>query len=266
VVSAARTAVKRALSLAHSSMPAEGMTILTYHRVGGPAYDELDISRESFTEQLDVLTAHRVLSIDAALDALDTVDRSPSVVLSFDDGFADVYDHAWPLLQERQLPFVLYLASAYVGGAMRWSGQTARDADALGLEWDQIREMVRSGLCTLGNHTHSHVPPQLSSVGELDRCNEMVQRHVGVRPQHFAYPWGVPVPVLSDALRTRFRSAATGRLGRNLPGTDRMLLARLPVRRSDPLSFFRAKLVGGLFTERAYGSIVSTAKRVGVHA
>jgi hypothetical protein len=87
-----------------------------------------------------------------------------------------------------------------------------------------------------------------------------------VLPRHFAYPWGMAAPSLSGDLQARFRSAATGQLGRNLPETDRMLLARLPVRGSDPTSFFRAKLMGGLFAERAYGSIVAGAKRVGVHA
>ena len=49
------------------------------------------------------------------------------MVLTFDDGFADVHDHAWPLLRERGLPFTIYLTTAYVGGPMRWEGSTAKE-------------------------------------------------------------------------------------------------------------------------------------------
>ncbi|MFD0350255.1 polysaccharide deacetylase family protein [Kitasatospora aburaviensis] len=47
-------------------------------------------------------------------------------MLTFDDGFADVYDHAWPLLSERGLPFTIYLASGHVGGEMRWRAPPRR--------------------------------------------------------------------------------------------------------------------------------------------
>ena len=39
--------------------------------------------------------------VESALDAIDAGDTRPRAVLTFDDGFADVFDHAWPLLAER---------------------------------------------------------------------------------------------------------------------------------------------------------------------
>jgi hypothetical protein len=126
--------------------------------------------------------------------------------------------------------------------------------------------MHRSGLCTVGNHTHRHVRPEQLDVRELDACSDAVEARLGHRPAHFAYPWGIPVPAMEAQLRTRFRSAVTGRLGRNGPGTDPLHLRRVPVRRSDPPEFFRAKLTGRLGPERAYATVVATAKRAGVRA
>lgn len=217
-----------------------------------------------FARQLDALAGHDVVSLDAALDRLDAGDERPSVVLTFDDGFADVHQHAWPLLSARRLPFTLYLATAYVGARMHWEGSTAT-ADGPALTWDQVREMVASGLCTLGNHTHRHVPPEALTPSELDECTGTLRRETGVEPAHFAYPWGVPVPAMTAQLRARFRSAATGELGRNRPGQDRMLLRRVPVRRTDPLPFFEAKL-HGLAAERTYAAVVRVAKTAGVRA
>lgn len=261
-----RERVKNVLAGLPQRAQAAGATLLIYHRVGGGTSDELDLSVERFADQLDELRKHDVLSLDGALDRLDADDSSPSVVLTFDDGFSDVHTHAWPLLRQRAIPFTIYLASAYVDAPMRWPGSTSTSVPGHGLTWEQLGEMVDSGLCTIGNHTHRHTRPELVTPRDLDECTDAVQTHLDVRPHHFTYPWGIAVPALEPGLRERFRSASTGELGRNLPGTNRWRLRRVPVRRTDPLSFFRAKLDGALGPERAYATIVGAAKSVGVRA
>lgn len=257
----ARGLLKRALSrVDRGAGAASGATLLIYHRVGGGTTNELDMEVAAFERQLDLLAQHDVVSLDAALDRLDAGDPRPSVVLTFDDGFDDVYANAWPLLRERQLPFTIYLATAYLGQTMRWEGATAKGSPGRGLSWDQVRRMQDSGLLTLGSHTHHHVRPEHLTEAELDACSDAIFARCGVRPHHFTYPWGIPVPAMEDALRARFRSASTGEVGRNLPGQDLMRLNRVPVRRTDPEDFFRAKLTGDLRAERAYGSLVGAAK------
>ncbi|MFF7458821.1 polysaccharide deacetylase family protein [Kitasatospora sp. NPDC008115] len=264
-----RARVKRQLARRVGTGPGEGATVLIYHRVGGGSPDELDVSAADFAAQADLLAAlppGRVVSLDEATDRIEAGRRTPGVVLTFDDGFADVYDNAWPLLRERRLPFTVYLASGHVGGEMRWEGSTAKAAGAPALSWAQLREMTASGLCTVANHTRTHARPELLSTAELDACNDDVEEHLGVRPHHYAYTWGVPVPHMEPALRARFRTAATGEVGRNTPGVDPVRLRRVPVRRTDPIDFFRAKLHGRLIPERAYARIVATAKAVGARA
>ncbi|HET7487412.1 MAG TPA: polysaccharide deacetylase family protein [Acidimicrobiales bacterium] len=257
-----RTALKRQLARAGGSSPAAGASLLIYHRVGGGSPDERDLSVVDFEAQLDALAGADVVPVDTALDRLDAGDGRPSVVLTFDDGFADVFHNAWPLLRERALPFTLYVAAGYVGGTMQWEGSTARQPGAA-IGWDELAELSASGLCTVGNHTFTHARPHLLTTDELDRCTAALFDRIGTRPRHFAYTWGVDVPDMHAALRERFRSAATGHLGRNGPGCDRMALRRIPVRRSDPIEFFRAKLAGRLLPERAYGAAVTMAKRLG---
>jgi peptidoglycan/xylan/chitin deacetylase (PgdA/CDA1 family) len=260
-----RSSLKKALALGvpRSATP-QGASLLIYHRIGGGSPDERDLRLDAFASQLDVLAEHDVVALDRAMDRLDADDQRPSVVLTFDDGFRDVYENAWPLLRQRRLPFTLYLATAYLGGTMRWEGSTAK-ADGAALTWDMVAEMVYSGLCTVGNHTHDHVPPESLVEEQLDRCSDLIEDRLGLRPRHFAYPWGVPVPAMEPALRARFRTACTGDLGRNGATVDRMRLRRLPVRRTDPTPFFAAKL-RGLGAERAYKQVVRTAKAVGARA
>ncbi|MFK0195537.1 polysaccharide deacetylase family protein [Kitasatospora sp. NPDC090308] len=264
-----RSKVKQQLARAAGRVPGAGATLLIYHRVGGGTSDELDLATADFTAQVDLLAElppGRVVPLDTAADRLDAGLRTPSTVLTFDDGFADTYETAWPLLRERGLPFTVYLASGLVGAPMRWEGSTAKGAPATGLSWEQLREMTASGLCTVANHTRSHARPELLSTAELDACGDDVEEHLGTRPRHFAYTWGRPVPHLDAALRARFRTCATGLVGRNLPGYDPARFHRVPVRRTDPIDFFQAKLYGRLVPERAYARIVAAAKAVGAGA
>lgn len=260
----ARRRLKHALAGAGRTTPASGASLLIYHRIGGGTSDELDLPMADFEAQLDRLASHDVVSLDAALDRLDAGDTRPSVVLTFDDGFDDVHANAWPLLRERALPFTVYLASGFIGETMLWEGSTAKEHSGRGMTWQQLGELTESGLCTIGNHTHHHVRPEVLTEAELDACTEAIQHHLGITPQHFTYPWGIAVAAMEPHLRRRFRSASTAVLGRNLPGTDRMRLRRVPVRQSDPESFFAAKLTGALGPERAYAAAVRLGKAVGL--
>lgn len=261
-----RRRIKAALGgLSSDGSPARGLTTLIYHRVGGGSPDERDLSLEDFRAQCAVLAEHRVLHLDEALDELAAGDDRPKVVLTFDDGFADVATNALPVLEAHGLPFTLYVATGYIGGEMHWDGSTAK-APGPALTWGQLEAVAASPLSTIANHTHMHVRPERLTAEELDACTAALEERLGVTPAHFAYTWGIAVPAMEGALRERFRSAVTGELGRDLPGADPMRLHRIPVRQTDPLPFFRAKLGRSLLPERAYAAIVAGAKRVGLSA
>jgi hypothetical protein len=241
---------------------ASGTTLLIYHRVGGGTPDERDLPTREFEAQVAELEGHRVVPLDTALDELEAGDDSPKVVITFDDGFEDVHRTAWPLLREAGLPFTLYVTTAYLGGTMHWPGSTSQHPGPA-LTWKQLEELAASDLVTIGNHTHTHARPEELSARELDTCSELLERRLGVIPQHYCFTWGVPVPAARKLLAERFRSAATGLVGRNVPGQDLLDLHRIPVRGTDPIGFFRAKLTAGLGPEFAYEHIVQAAKRLG---
>jgi peptidoglycan/xylan/chitin deacetylase (PgdA/CDA1 family) len=261
-----RRGVKRALAAidrAGTTAPATGATLLIYHRVGGGTPDERDLPTVEFEAQVEELTRHRVVSLGTALDELDAGDDRPKVVVTFDDGFEDVHRTAWPLLRDAGLPFTLYVTTAYLDGTMHWPGSTSQHPGP-GLRWTQLEELASSSLVTIGNHTHTHARPEQLTAEELDTCTDLLDRRLGIVPDHFCFTWGVAVPAARDLLTARFRSAAVGTPGRNHPDTDRLGLARVPVRGTDPLPFFRAKLKGELTAEQRYERLVQAAKRRGL--
>ncbi len=75
------------------------------------------------------------------------------MVITFDDGFADFYTNAFPLLNRYGFSATVYLPTAYIG-------KSAREFKGVEcLTWDQVRALDRAGV-EFGSHTVSH--PQLS--------------------------------------------------------------------------------------------------------
>ena len=191
--------------------------------------------------------------MDAALDetAEPFDERRPRhpVVVTFDDGTADLVDVALPILARHSVPSVWYLATDFM--------ERSREFPDGGrpLSWAGAREAVDSGLVTLGSHTHTHalldrIDPA-AAADELDRSVELIGERVGVAVDHFAYPKAVaPSPEVEPLVRARFRSAALGGNRANSYGrTDLHRLARSVIQRRDGMRFFIHKARGGMALE-----------------
>jgi peptidoglycan/xylan/chitin deacetylase (PgdA/CDA1 family) len=122
--------------------------ILSYHRVVGNYQLEaerglptLNIASDTFRKHLEVLCqTHEVVRLDDALEVLAgrRAARRDLAVITFDDGYRDVYEHAFPVLREMKLPAVAYVPSAFTGTSKRlahdrlWAALQTMDRRALG--------------------------------------------------------------------------------------------------------------------------------------
>ncbi|MEX1125917.1 MAG: polysaccharide deacetylase family protein, partial [Acidimicrobiia bacterium] len=171
------------------------------------------------------------------------------VVLTFDDGYRDTYTTAFPLLHEDGLPFTLYLAT----DSIETGRPLGPPEKAEPLSWDQIGMMLGSGLVTVGAHTHRHLDLRYLSVDEVEdelgTSDDLIETRLGVRPTHFAYPWGFWSPSADSAVSRRYASAALGGSARPPNRPEPHLLHRYPVQLSDGYRFFGARLRGGLRLE-----------------
>lgn len=243
--------------------PDDGVVVLLYHRVGARTRTEIDLPAATFDRQMAWLAASgRAVSLDRALNLVATRapdgetptaarSRTPDrpVVVTFDDGTADLADVALPILVRHGIPATVYLATRYTDEGLPWP------AGGQPLSWTAAAEMLDSGLVSFGSHTHSHalldrLPPG-QAAEELERSQELIQDHLQVPAEHFAYPKAVtPSPHVEAEVRARFRSAALGGSRPNPYGrTDRFRLARTAVQVSDGTTFFRHKAEGGMALE-----------------
>lgn len=228
-----------------------GPRILIYHQVGLTLGRQMEVTLENFQAQLMWLRQHMsVAPLEVAVARRGEPGANSLVVLSFDDGYADLYLSGFPVLRELGLPFALYITTNPVETRVGLGSTQAAP-----LTWDQIGDMASSGLMTLGVHTHTHPDLRLLEASvialELGASDELIKRRLGVRPRHFAYPWGYWSGQADPLVRQRYETAVLGGGSAINAETDPFLLHRLPIQLSDGLFFFRRKLHGGLRLEES---------------
>ena len=155
------------------------------------------------------------------------------MALTFDDGFVNFAEVAWPLLRHHDLPVTLFVATERVGTNNAWTGADERGIPTLPLlDWDAIARMVDKGL-TLGSHsrTHRHLT-ELSDAElkvELEGSADEIERRTGVRPTTFCYPYGSHDERVAKAALAVYPFACTTELRTLRASEDPSRLPRLDV-------------------------------------
>lgn len=254
----------RALTLLKARLLGPGPTragavpVLMYHSVshsgepGVRGYYRVVTSPARFREHMRVLAEQGFAGcgLDAIIGA-PAADGRPSrpAVITFDDGYVDFLEHAWPVLEELSFTASMFLPTAYVGETAR---RTFKGRECL--TWPEVRDLHRHGIA-FGSHTVTH--PELYRVGwaqvrdELRESRERIQSALGAPVTTFAFPFAFPqhddafVDRLCRELREQgYCANVTTQVGRFAPGDDPLRIKRLPVNECDDEALFTAKLVG----------------------
>jgi peptidoglycan/xylan/chitin deacetylase (PgdA/CDA1 family) len=154
------------------------------------------------------------------------------VMLTFDDGYYNNYVHGFPLLQKYGAKAVISIIGDHTD---IWSKNFYEDLEHGHATWEQLREMVESGLVEIGNHTYSMHENRRGRRGctgrigcarkdgeelmdyqrlfgrDVNRLQDRVLREIGVTPDSFAFPYHA---VCEDAIQVLrilgFRAVFTG--------------------------------------------------------
>lgn len=166
--------------------------ILMYHYMGEipPGADPyrvgLTVEPEVFRTHLEYLrdngyTTITFYDLDAALTQGAALPEKP-VILTFDDGYADHYTQAFPMLQSFGMTGTFFVITARID-----------NGDPNHLTWPQVEAMQAAGM-EIEAHTKTHVDLRNRSyeqlVYEILGSIESVAAYTGRRPGVFSYPAG----------------------------------------------------------------------------
>jgi peptidoglycan/xylan/chitin deacetylase (PgdA/CDA1 family) len=228
---------------------APAVRILSLHRVvdGTGALSDREradlgrgcLSLEEFRDKIAYLKAHyRFIRFSDYAGYLQGRGRlgSNAVILTCDDGYADIYRNVFPFLLREGIPFTVFVTTGYVG----------RDREML--DWRMIGELSMHTLIDWGNHTESHRPltglePQ-DAEREIRQAHETLQRMLGRKIQLFCYPDGKGAGSSRDILKKYGYVAACSTVrGVNDRGVDPFALRRIPFT-SESMERFALRMAG----------------------
>lgn len=189
--------------------------ILMYHSIDDENEGRTNSCKHTKKEFISTIQrlkieGYQFVSIASALEIIKNKNRSRFAVVTFDDVPEDVYHNAYPYLAENGIPFTLFVSQCYIDQPQF-------------LTKNQIIEMDKNPLCTIGAHTLTH-PNLRFSVNkgmELSESKRQLEEFLGHEVLYMAYPYGkrqaVSHKVQRQAMRAGYR-CAFGTI--NVPITD----------------------------------------------
>jgi peptidoglycan/xylan/chitin deacetylase (PgdA/CDA1 family) len=197
----------------------------------------LSVTPDDFGRQMDWLAANGYHPIDLGDLRAYLLDRSVlpdrSVVLTFDDGYRDLYTAAYPVLRAHGFKAVSYVVSGFVGSPSSVTAAQVLEMDANGIE--------------IGAHTVSHA--DLSRLAPADLRHEVVDSRASLEALlghpvlDFCYPYGhLDAAVVSTVEAAGFLTATTTQPGADHSAGDRFAWTRVRVGGGESLEQFAADL------------------------
>ena len=167
------------------------MPVFLYHFVGretlernGHSVSRFNVTAADFEAQLALLQAlgyHPVTigEIAAALDGKAALSERP-VALTFDDGWREQYDVAFPILQRYGMRATFFVSTSFVGYPRF-------------MTWEELAEMRDAGM-EIASHGRKHInladADDPDAWREIARSRETLEEKLGVSAVSFAYPFG----------------------------------------------------------------------------
>lgn len=214
-----------------------GAPILMYHKIAprapGARCKGLYMDPETFSKQLEELHAAGFQSPPLSKVALAAKPNSRQIILTFDDGFRNVFDNAVEILQKHQMRGVLFVVANFMGRDNEWDLREGEVREPL-MDEGQIRAWLAAGH-EIGSHTLTHARLGRLSMRDAEEeilvSKQRLQDQFGVPVDHFCYPYGEwNDKVRNLVCEAGYKTACTADFGVNQAETSPFSLKRIPAR------------------------------------
>jgi len=228
---------------ARSPVRREWTPVVIYHHVTWfkPSDDAIErgliITPTQFDAEVRYLASHHYHTLTAAqvVTSLRTGRRLPTrpLVLTFDDGYADVYPNVYQVLRRRHMTATFFIVPGLLSKPRY-------------LTWTQVEEMSRHGM-DIEAHTMTHpdltMVPHVRARNEIVGCRQILQARLRRSVRVFAYPYGdYNAFVIQTVRKAGFFAAFTTRQGWWLSADNLFTLPRVYIDNDDTLQIFVGRL------------------------
>jgi peptidoglycan/xylan/chitin deacetylase (PgdA/CDA1 family) len=230
--------------------------ILMYHRVNDSDARPSSVRVDRFRGQMRYLSRKGFHSMTCGgLAEISKAGRAlpgRSVLITFDDGYRDNYENAFPILLEFGLTATVFSVSSFIGKSNAW--ETNPDAPKFPLmDLSMIQTMCEAGI-EFGSHTAGHVPlnqiPVERAREEMVQSKKHLEDMLGMPVVSLGYPYnGYNEAVKRMAAGAGYTSACTAGdgprpLAMKKLSLDLFELRRIVVPQSCTLAEFKVRVSG----------------------
>ncbi len=234
----------------------KSIRILVYHSVSEKLFykdsEENNVSLAVFKKHMNILkeSNKKIISLDEGITRLKNNDLpSDSIVITFDDGLANVYGEAVNILEELNIPAAFFIVYQYVGGDKNiFKSMNSRTEEFM--DWDMIFSLKKRGF-EFGSHSYSH--KRLSTLTDDDLEIEIADskknfEEKGIAVKYFAYPYGFysdfSKKTQNLVKKAGYLACFTNILGENYPENNLFELKRTRISWRDNAFRFKMKIDG----------------------
>lgn len=213
--------------------------VLMYHYVrempgdDDPLGQTLSVTPEEFDNQMAYLQEQGFESITLDDFYGGQVPDNP-IIITFDDGYKDAYEKAYPILQKYGMKGTFYIVVNFV------------DED-LYLTWDQIKEMQAGGMA-FGSHTMNHANMASKTMTDTRKMYELIQskkileQELGTTVNNFCYPGGqATTKTVDQVYDAEYKTATSTRMGVAQKGIYWLWTPRLRIKNDSNIGYLIQK-------------------------
>jgi peptidoglycan/xylan/chitin deacetylase (PgdA/CDA1 family) len=205
-----------------------------YHQIGDSSDSGLTVSVEAFAAQMRLLkkNGYHTISLEDMAGWLESDNSLPrkGVVITFDDGFKNIYTHAYPILEEHGFSATVFLVVDFLGKTNNWS-ENKEDLRSPLLSAEEIASMPN---ISYGSHSLSHCHltqiPESEAYEEIVSSGKKLEDQLQVPIHSFCYPYGDYNESLVRLVeQAGYCCACSTRKGNRHRPEDRFFLKRIPI-------------------------------------
>jgi len=213
--------------------------VLMYHSISQYKQSDKDVyslSQQDFAQHVELLSElHK--TENSKIVKLDSTDRS-GITITFDDGYRDTLTIAAQAIEEKNLPFTVFVASANI-----------TSGDSKFLNQQELIELSNISGATIGSHGHDHshlakMSPQ-DVKSDLKHSKDWLEQVIQKPVTTLSYPHGsYNDNVLRIASEIGFEFAATSNWGVFEVGKKKLEIPRIDIWGQDSKKVLQQKLFG----------------------
>lgn len=218
--------------------------VLMYHSISDQK-NKMSVSRVNFKKQMKLMDRLGYKAIN--LKDLEKVEERKKFVITFDDGYEDVFNNAYPILNELGFNATCFFVTNHIGKSNSWDKDQINYQEKRLMNDKQINIWKESGM-EIGSHSMDH--KNLTKIDFEDKTRQIIdskyffKKKYNIEVESFSYPFGYFDHECIEIIKKNYKYAVTTKRSRYKPHKfENHQIPRIPINSDTSIFKFMFKIL-----------------------